>query len=212
MKVFENKIILITGGTGSFGSTVLKRLLDYPVNEIRIFSRDENKQDNMRNSLNNNKVKFYIGDVKDYKSISLAIKDVNYVTRDADGNEYTVTSSEGEIDLNNENILFLTNVKALIKLKNASQITIVSDYGKYNTDNFDTIFSKNVIINYLDNKITGEYLDFSIKRNSMIISRNVIYSNLNNVLFADVVEMNLKTKDTKIYMYENEKKVNIRNK
>ena len=140
------------------------------------------------------------------------IKDVNYVTRDADGNEYTVTSSEGEIDLNNENILFLTNVKALIKLKNASQITIVSDYGKYNTDNFDTIFSKNVIINYLDNKITGEYLDFSIKRNSMIISRNVIYSNLNNVLFADVVEMNLKTKDTKIYMYENEKKVNIRNK
>ena len=140
------------------------------------------------------------------------IKDVNYVTRDSDGNEYTVTSSEGEIDLNNENILFLTNVKASIKLKNTSQITIISDFGKYNTDNFDTIFSKNVIINYLDNKITGEYLDFSIKRNSMIISRNVIYSNLNNVLFADVVEMNLKTKDTKIYMYENEKKVNIRNK
>ena len=140
------------------------------------------------------------------------IKDVNYVTRDADGNEYTVTSSEGEIDLNNENILFLTNVKASIKLKNASEITIISDFGKYNTDNFDTIFSKNVIINYLDNKITGEYLDFSIKRNSIIISRNVTYSNLENVLFADVVEMNLKTKDTKIYMYENEKKVNIRNK
>ena len=143
---------------------------------------------------------------------SNVIKDVNYVTRDADGNEYTVTSSEGEIDLNNENILFLTNVKALIKLKNASEITIISDFGKYNTDNFDTIFSKNVIINYLNNKITGEYLDFSIKRNSMIISRDVIYSNLENVLFADVVEMNLKTKDTKIYMYENEKKVNIRNK
>ena len=140
------------------------------------------------------------------------IKDVNYVTRDADGNEYTVTSSEGEIDLNNENILFLTNVKALIKLKNASQITIVSDFGKYNTDNFDTIFSKNVIINYLDNKIIGEYLDFSFKRNSIIISRNVIYSNLENILVADVVEMNIKTKDTKIYMYESEKKVNIKNK
>ena len=140
------------------------------------------------------------------------IKDVNYVTRDADGNEYTVTSSEGEIDLNNDNILFLTSVKASIKLKNANEITIVSDFGKYNTDNFDTIFSKNVIINYLENKITGEYLDFSIKRNSMIISRNVIYSNLENVVFADVVEMNLKTKDTKIYMYEDEKKVNISNK
>ena len=54
---------------------------------------------------------------------------------------------------------------------------ITSDYGKYNTNNFDTIFSKNVIINYIDNKITGEYLDFSMKK-TMIISRNVIYTNL----------------------------------
>ena len=140
------------------------------------------------------------------------IKDVNYVTKDAEGNEYIVTASEGEIDLNNDNILFLTNVKALIKLKNANEITIISDFGKYNTDNFDTIFSKNVIINYLDNKITGEYLDFSFKRNSIIISRNVIYSNLENILVADVVEMNLKTKDTKIYMHESNKKVKIRKK
>ena len=85
------------------------------------------------------------------------------------------------------------------------QITIVSDYGKYNSENFDTIFSKNLIINYLDNKISGEYLDFSLKRNSMIISKNVIYSNLENILTADVIEMNIKTKDTKIYMYDNEK-------
>ena len=104
------------------------------------------------------------------------IKDVNYVTKDAEGNEYIVTASEGEIDLNNDNILFLTNVKALIKLKNANEITIISDFGKYNTDNFDTIFSKNVIINYLDNKIIGEYLDFSFKRNSIIISRNETFT------------------------------------
>ena len=143
---------------------------------------------------------------------SNVIKDVNYVTRDADGNEYIVKASEGEIDFNNDNILFLTNVKALIRLKNSSEITIISDFGKYNTDNFDTIFSKNVIINYLDNKIVGEYLDFSLERNSMIISKNVIYSNLENILIADVVEMDLKTKDTKIYMYENKKKVKIKNK
>ena len=142
---------------------------------------------------------------------SNVIKDVNYVTRDADGNEYIVKASKGEIDFNNDNILFLTNVKALIRLKNSSEITIISDFGKYNTDNFDTIFSKNVIINYLDNKIVGEYLDFSLERNSMIISKNVIYSNLENILIADVVEMDLKTKDTKIYMYEN-KKVKIKNK
>tara|TARA_Y100000741_G_scaffold294572_1_gene234956 strand:- start:125 stop:556 length:432 start_codon:yes stop_codon:yes gene_type:complete len=93
------------------------------------------------------------------------IKDVNYTTKDIEGNEYSITALEGEIDYNNSNILFLTKVEAFIKLKNDEIITIQSDYGKYNSDNFDTIFSKNVIINYLDNKITGEYLDFSFKRN-----------------------------------------------
>ena len=89
---------------------------------------------------------------------------------------------------------------------------ISSDYGKYNTNNFDTIFSKNVIINYLDNEITGEYLDFSILRNTMIITKNVRYSNSKNTLFADVIEMDIETKDTKIYMHEGLKKVNIKSK
>ena len=61
----------------------------------------------------------------------------------------------------------------------------------------------------MDNKITGEYLDFSLNRNSMIISRNVIYSNFENILKADVIEIDIKTKDTKIFMYENQEKVNI---
>ena len=73
-------------------------------------------------------------------------------------------------------------------------------------------FSKNVMINYLDNKITGEYLDFSPNRNSMILSRQVVYTNPSNNLKADVVEINLKTKDTKIFMYEKNKKVNIESK
>ena len=101
--------------------------------------------------------------------------------------------------------MYLTNVEAEIKLKNSEIITITSDYGKYNSDNFDTIFTKNVIIDYLDNKITGEYLDFSLKRNSMIVSRDVVYTNLENILKADVIEVNIKTKDTKIYMHEIEK-------
>ena len=91
-------------------------------------------------------------------------------------------------------------------------IIIQSDFGKYNSDNFDTIFSKNVIINYLDNNINSEYLDFSINRNSMIISRNVIYNNNENILNADVIELNLKTKDTKIFMYEKKNKVKIKSK
>ena len=140
------------------------------------------------------------------------IKDINYVTKDINGNEYIITALEGEIDYNNSNILFLTKVEAFIKLKNDEIITIQSDYGKYNSDNFDTIFSKNVIINYLDNKINGGYLDFSLERNSMIISKNVTYTNLNNALEADVIEINIKTKDTKIFMHEKEKKVIIKSK
>ena len=140
------------------------------------------------------------------------IKNVNYVSKDAKGNEYIINASEGEIDYANSDIIYLTDVHALINLNNSENVTITSDFGKYNTNNFDTIFSKNVIINYLENKITGEYLDFSMKRNSMIISRNVIYMNIENVLLADVIEMNIETKDTKIFMYENNKKVNIKNK
>ena len=124
----------------------------------------------------------------------------------------TVTALEGEIDYSNSNILYLTTVNALIKLNNSENITITSDFGTYNSENFDTIFSKNVILNYLDNKITGEYLDFSLSRNSMIISRNIVYTNSKNVLKADVIEMDIKTKDTKIFMYENKKKVNIKSK
>ena len=69
-----------------------------------------------------------------------------------------------------------------------------------------------IIITYLKNQINGEYLDFSIGRNSMIISRNVIYENIENILKADVVEIEIETKNTKIFMYDKKKKVNIQSK
>ena len=77
--MFDNKVLMITGGTGSFGHAVLKRFLDTAVREIRIFSRDEKKQEDMRISLANDKVKFYIGDVRDYDSLSQAMIGVDYV-------------------------------------------------------------------------------------------------------------------------------------
>ncbi len=77
--MFKNKVLLITGGTGSFGNTVLKRFLSTEVREIRIFSRDEKKQEDMRIAFNNSKLKFYIGDVRDYDSIFQALKGVDYV-------------------------------------------------------------------------------------------------------------------------------------
>ena len=77
--MFKNKTLLITGGTGSFGNAVLNRFLETNIKEIRIFSRDEKKQDDMRNHLKNEKVKFYIGDVRDYNSIAKAMHGVDYV-------------------------------------------------------------------------------------------------------------------------------------
>lgn len=77
--MFDNKVLMITGGTGSFGSTVLKRFLDTNVKEIRIFSRDEKKQEDMRIAINNSKLKFYIGDVRDYDSVYQAMRGVDYV-------------------------------------------------------------------------------------------------------------------------------------
>ena len=77
--MFADKVLMITGGTGSFGNAVLKRFLETDVREIRIFSRDEKKQEDMRIALSNPKLKFYIGDIRDYDSIYEAMKDVNYV-------------------------------------------------------------------------------------------------------------------------------------
>lgn len=79
MSVFKDKVLLITGGTGSFGNAVLRRFLDSDIKEIRIFSRDEKKQDDMRHALQNPKVKFYIGNVRDKGSVDVAMKGVNYV-------------------------------------------------------------------------------------------------------------------------------------
>ena len=148
-------------------------------------------------------------DLDDKNYSSNIIKDVKYITRDKDDNEYTIQAKEASIDLSEPNKLYLTSVYSVIKLRNSEKITIISDFGKYNSENFDTIFSKNVIINYNNNKISSDYLDFSLNRNSMIISKNVVYNDLNNILKADAIEMNIKTKDTKIFMYEENKKINI---
>ena len=79
MSIFKDKVLLITGGTGSFGNAVLKRFLDTDIKEIRIFSRDEKKQEDMRIKYKNDKIKFYIGDVRDYRSIDDAMDGVDYI-------------------------------------------------------------------------------------------------------------------------------------
>ena len=138
------------------------------------------------------------------------IQDVSYSAKDAKGNEYFVEAKEGTIDQKYNNFIFLKSVNATIRSKNYELVEISSDFGKYNTDNFDTIFTKNVIITYLDNIIRGEYLDFSWDKNLMIISKNVTLKNNQSSLRADVIEVDIKKKGIKIFMHEENKKVNIK--
>ena len=167
------------------------------------------KSSNEKNVLQNQNLEIKEDDFTN----SNIINDIEYSSKDLKGNEYIILSKEGEIDLNNNDIIFLKNVKAFIKMsKNNETITIVSDFGKYNTINYDTIFSKNVKINYLDNQITSDYLDFSMIKNILIISKNVVYTNPENILKADVIELDTTTKDTKIFMYNSENKVNIKSR
>lgn len=140
------------------------------------------------------------------------IKNVSYSARDKNGNEYIINAEQGEIELSNKDIIFLKNIKSYIKLTNSNNVTITSKFGKYNILNYDTIFRENVLITYDDIKIYGDYMEFSIKNNLMSISKNVILENPSNILKADVIDMNIKTKDTKIYMNKENKKIIILSK
>ena len=148
--------------------------------------------------------------VEEKVSATNIIKDVSYSSNDAKGNKYVLNADEGQIDLNNDKVIFLTSVKATIIMASGEIINIQSKFGKYNINNYDTIFSENVLIEFEDNKIKGNYVDFSLNRNSLIISKNVVYLNQKNLLRADVVEINISTKDAKIFMYEEQKKVKIK--
>ena len=142
-------------------------------------------------------------------STSTYIDDINYVSTDINGNKYQITAKQTEIEAENSDVMLLKDVVAFVFIKDSETIKITSNFGKYNSKNYDTIFSENVIVVYSGHKITGEYLDFSFLSNLGIFTTNVIYTSGKTNLFADKIEMNLTTKDTKIFMNNVEKKVLI---
>tara|TARA_B100000787_G_scaffold52214_1_gene37708 strand:- start:137 stop:721 length:585 start_codon:yes stop_codon:yes gene_type:complete len=142
-------------------------------------------------------------------SASTYIDNINYVSTDASGNKYKITAKQAEIKDKNSDIMFLSDVIAFIFIKDKDVVKITSNFGKYNSKNYDTIFSENVIVTYPGHKITGEKLDFSFLTNLGVFTTNVIYTGDKTNLFADKIEMNLTTKDTKIFMNDAEKKVLI---
>ena len=157
-----------------------------------------------------------VKEVQDIKKIneeensdSTYINDINYTSTDLRGNEYQITAKLAEIKIENADLMFLTDVIAFVFIKNKDTVKITSNFGKYNTKNYDTIFSENVIVIYPGHKVTGEYLDFSFLTDLGVFTTNVIYTGEKTKLFADKMEMNLTTKDTKIFMKDTGKKVLI---
>ena len=143
-------------------------------------------------------------------SNSTYINDINYVSTDVRGNKYQITAKLAEIKVGNSDLMFLTDVIAFVFIKDKDTVKITSNFGKYNTKNYDTIFSKNVIVIYPGHKVTGEYLDFSFLTNLGVFTTNVMYTGKKTNLFADKIEINLITKDTKIFMIDSEKRVLIK--
>ena len=131
---------------------------------------------------------------------STYIDNISYVSSDTNGNKYQITAEQAEIDISDSDTMFLKKIVAYISLKDTDNIKVTSDFGKYNTKNYDTIFSENVIVIYPGHKVTGEYLDFSFLTDLGVFTTNVIYTGEKTKLFADKMEMNLTTKDTKIFM------------
>ena len=139
------------------------------------------------------------------------IKDINYSFSDPSGNYYELFAELGEVDIKNSDKMFMTNVKALIHLKNSPPIKIVSKYANYNKINHETNFFENVKMTHLIHKATSENLDISFSDNKASMYNNIIYKKPGTQLYADRLEIDLITKNTKIFMDKKYEKIKIIN-
>ena len=133
------------------------------------------------------------------------IKNLEYLSADKNGNKYLIKSEYGEISGDDDNIILMTNVTAQIDLFEKDIVFLSSDFAKYNTLDFETNFNKNVILKYTGHEISSENLDLSFEENFVWVYNNIIYKSSSNKLFADKVEIDLLTKDSRIFMYDNKK-------
>ena len=137
------------------------------------------------------------------------IKDLQYLSRDTDGNTYLIKAESGTTSSKNKDIINLSNVSAKITLINNEEILIFSNFAKYNTDNFDTDFSRNVRASYNIHELKCENIIVKFSENYAKIYEKVVYDNKITKLYADKIEIDLIKRTSKISMYENKKKVKI---
>ena len=163
-------------------------------------------QNNSSDDINNNKSNF---DIDNQNSL---IKKLSYFSKDNLGNEYIIESKYSELNLDNVDIISMESVSAKIIMANSKPIYVTSNFAKYNNENYETTFTDNVLIVYLDNKIRCEKFYISIENNFANVTDNVIYENPNGKLIADTIEIDLITKNSKIFMIDKNKKVMVLNK
>ena len=137
------------------------------------------------------------------------IEDLKYLSTDKEGNEYKIEAKKGNIDKNNPDIIYLENVKAIILLQNSENVSIKSNFAKYNTKNFDTLFNDSVVVDYGEHVLNSNFLDLSFENNLVSIYDNVRYLSGISSLKADKAEIDILSKKTKIFMEDPKKKVQI---
>ena len=163
-------------------------------------------QNNSSDDINNNKSNF---DIDNQNNL---IKNLSYFSKDNLGTEYIIESKYSELNLDNVDIISMENVSAKIIMVNSEPIYVTSNFAKYNNENYETTFTDNVLIVYLDNKIRCEKFYISVENNIAKVTDNVIYENPKGKLIADTIEIDLITKNSKIFMIDKNKKVMVLNK
>ena len=164
---------------------------------------NKNKKEILKNS--------YDVDLKNSGENSF-IEAFSYTAEDVKGNKYTIESKNANYTNNNSETIIMTEVLDTIDLVNSENIEIYAKKALYNTLNHDTNFSNGVLINYSNHNIESENLDLSFDKKIAFIYKNIIYINLNTILRADKIEIDLITKDSKIFMYDKSKNIEIINK
>tara|TARA_Y100001970_G_scaffold217913_1_gene267062 strand:+ start:3325 stop:3912 length:588 start_codon:yes stop_codon:yes gene_type:complete len=150
-----------------------------------------------------------IKEIKTKEDKKNIIKNLNYISIDAEGNEYILNAEYGEESEDDANTIILTQVKGTIKLKNKSDIEITSNFAKYNSITFDTNFYENVIGFFEDSKISSNNLDLFFKNNKAIMYNNIKYLDRETMLNADEISFNLLNGDVNIKMFEEKNKIKI---
>ena len=165
----------------------------------------------------NNKTNVNVDKINSDDKISVSgnssnvIKNISYTSTDNMGNKFKIKSERGEINFDDTNMVYMTNVEAVINLINSDPIIIKSNYANYNKTNYETHFKENVLVTYQIHKITSQNLDLSFQDNLATIYNKVVYDDRSVKLGADILKIDLITKNSKIFMYNEYKKIKVTN-